>query len=78
MIVLCSVLARQTCLYVWQLNWLCSQLLEELFFNGAMKTISDFIIVSIFPFGTVVRFHAVFLSKCTEAPKPVELLTVVQ
>lgn len=80
LIVLCSVLVKQTCLYVWQLNWLSSRLLEELFLNGAMKTISDFRIVSIFPLGLIVCFHAVFffLLKCTEEPKPVELLTVVQ
>lgn len=78
LIVLCGVLVKQTRLYVWQLNWLSSRLLEDLFLSGAMKTISDFIIVSIFPFGIIVCFHAVFLLKCTEEPKPVELLTVVQ
>lgn len=47
--------------------------------------VSDFRIVSIFPFGIPVCFHAVvlfwvgffFTSKCTEDPDPVELLSAV-
>lgn len=60
LIVLCSVLVKQTCLYVRQLNWLSSLLLEDVLLNEAMKTVSDFIIVSIFPLGIPLCFHAVF------------------
>lgn len=60
LIVRCSVSAKQTCLYVRQLNWLSSLLLEDVLLNGAMKTVSDFIIVSISPFGIPLCFHAVF------------------
>lgn len=78
----------QTCLYVRQLNWLSSRLLEDVRLNEAMKTVSDFRIVSIFPVGIPLCFHAgvffllvfssfFFPSKCTEDPDPVELLSAV-